>query len=480
MKLRKKNRAILKLCENYESQMSKKIAKELEELIQIIANYPNGISVEELSNVLTTVTPRRTLQYRLSHLVKIGVLKIEGMARSSRYHLIKNLEGATLKIEPTNKISLIPLSLESNELQKRVSSPIQQRQHVSYKREFIDSYEPNKTFYLTPSLLEKLKLLGSSGNDKGRPAGTYARKIYQRLLIDLSWNSSRLEGNTYSLLETEKLLATGEEAPGKDHMETQMILNHKDTIEFIVEMAEEIDINRHTILNIHALLSNNLLLDPRACGRLRTLPVKIGKSVYHPIEVPQLIEEYFLLIIQKANAIKNPFEQSFFLMVHLPYLQPFLDVNKRVSRLAGNIPFIRENLSPLSFVDVPETDYVQGLLAIYELNRIELFRDVFVWAYERSASLYLATLEAMGQPDPFRMRYRDLIRQAIAAVVQNKMNPFEASQSIAKFAHDKIPSEDCNRFIEIAEVEVSSLHEGNFARFKIKPSDFFEWQKKWR
>src|SRR6202451_2010410 len=105
-------------------------------------------------------------------------------------------------------------------------------------------------------------------------------------------------------------------------------------------MSQEIDINWYTILNIHALLSNNLLLDPKACGRLRTIPVKIGKSVYHPVEVPQLLEEYFQLIIQKATAIQNPFEQSFFLMVHLPYLQPFLDVNKRVARLAGNIPFI--------------------------------------------------------------------------------------------------------------------------------------------
>ncbi len=460
--------------------MSKKITKELKNLVQIIASYPDGISIGELSKLLTVATSKRTLQYRLSSLVKMGIIRVEGLGRSSKYVINENLDNTALEAEPLQKASIIPLSQEGKALQRLISVPIQLRQHVSYRREFLDSYEPNQTFYLSRSILEKLMTLGASGNDKGRPAGTYARKIYQRLLIDLSWNSSRLEGNTYSLLETEKLLATGEEAPGKDHKEAQMILNHKDAIEFIVEMAEEIDINRYTILNIHGLLSNNLLLDPKACGRLRMIPVKIGKSVYHPIEVPQLIEEYFQLIIQKAAAIKNPFEQSFFLMVHLPYLQPFLDVNKRVSRLAGNIPFIRENLSPLSFVDVPETDYIQGLLAIYELNRIELFRDVFVWAYERSASFYLATLEAIGQPDPFRVSYRDLIRQAVSEVVQHKMNKIEASQYIARFAHNKISSEDRNRFVEVAEIEVSSLHEGNFARFKIRPSDFFEWQKRWK
>lgn len=458
--------------------MSKKITKELEDLIRIIARYPHGITIKELSNLLTIPTPKRTLQYRLSHLVKTGALRMEGLGRSSKYYINKNSEKATLEAELTNRESVLPLSQEGKALLKLISVPIQVHRHVSYRREFLDFYEPNTTFYLSKSILDKLMTLGTSGNDKDRPAGTYARRIYQRLLIDLSWNSSRLEGNTYSLLETEKLLATGEEVLGKDHAEAQMILNHKDAIEFIVEMAEEVDINRYTILNIHGLLSNNLL-DPKACGRLRTIPVKMAKSIYHPVEVPQLIQEYFQLIIQKAKAIKNPFEQSFFLMIHLPYLQPFSDVNKRVSRLAGNIPFILENLCPLTFVDVPETVYMQGLLAVYKLNRIELFRDVFVWAYERSASLYLATREAMGQPDPFRVIYRDLIRQAVFEVVQNKMNKLEAAQYIAAFAHNKIVSEDRSRFVEVTEVEVSSLHEGNFARFKIRPSDFFEWQKKW-
>jgi hypothetical protein len=110
---------------------------------------------------------------------------------------------------------------------------------------------------------------------------------------------------------------------------------------------------------------------------------------------------------------------------------------------------------------------------------MELFRDVFVWAYERSASLDLATLEAMGQPDPFRMLYRDLIRQAIFEIVQNKMNKLQASHFIAEFADKRVPSEDRRHFVEIAEIEVSSLHEGHFARFKIRLSSFFEWLKGW-
>ena len=113
-----------------------------------------------------------------------------------------------------------------------------------------------------------------------------------------------------------------------------MILNHKDAIEFLAGSAEEIGFNRHTILNLHALLANNLLADPEATGRLRQIAVGIEKSAFHPLEVPQLIEEYFDQILTTADAITDPFEQAFFVMVQLPYLQPFDDVNKRVSRLS--------------------------------------------------------------------------------------------------------------------------------------------------
>ena len=469
------------LCVKKGDKMSKKLKKEIENLAEIVRWHPDGISIREVMKLVDHLTPKRTVQYRLSLLTKLGILRIEGAGRSSKYYFnqVPETKEPSKPSETVEKKFMIPLSNEGKQVYEKISLPLQLRPHVSYRREFLDSYKPNETSYLSPSMIQKLNELGT-GAERGRPAGTYARKIYQRLLVDLSWNSSRLEGNTYSLLETERLLATGEEVPGKNRIDTQMILNHKAAIEFIVDMAQEVDINRYTILNIHGLLSHDLLMDPKACGRLRTTPVKIGQSVYHPVEIPQLIEDYFHIIIQKSNAIQNPFEQSFFLMVHLPYLQPFLDVNKRVSRLAGNIPFIRQNLSPLSFIDVPESDYIQGLLAIYELNRIELFRDLFVWAYERSASLYLANLEAIGQPDPFRVRYRDFIQQAVYTVVKNKMDKLKSSQFISKFADQNISTVDRNRFIEIAKIEVSSLHEGNFARFKIRPSEFFEWQSLWK
>jgi len=316
--------------------------------------------------------------------------------------------------------------------------------------------------------------------DADRPAGTYARRIYSRLLIDLSWNSSRLEGNTYSLLETERLLELGEAAEGKDALEAQMILNHKAAIELLVEQADETGFNRYTILNLHALLADNLLADPQAVGRLRRIPVGIDGTVYHPLEVPQLIDEYFQKILDTAAAITDPFEQTFFALVHLAYLQAFEDVNKRVSRLAANIPLIRENLCPLSFVDVPERAYIDGVLGVYELNRIELLRDVFVWAYQRSSARYSAVRQSLGEPDPFRLRYRVLVAEVVATVVRAGLDKKAATAMVRQRASEQVPSENQARFVEVVETEMMSLHEGNIARYRLRPAEFRAWQQDWR
>ncbi|MDP3193537.1 Fic family protein [Rhodoferax sp.] len=220
------------------------------------------------------------------------------------------------------------------------------------------------------------------------------------------------------------------------------------------------------MLNLHALLSDNLLEDPTASGRLRTIPVGI--------------DECFQQVLDTAAAIENPFEQAFFSMVHLPYLQPFEDVNKRVSRLAANIPLIQRNLCPLSFVDVPQPIYISAMLGIYELNRIELLRDVFVWAYKRSCSRYSAVRQSLGEPDPFRTQYRLRITEAVAEVVRQGMNKSEAVVFIRHFANEKLPAQDRERFVEVVETQLLSLHLGSIARYRLRPGEFNAWQEVWQ
>lgn len=452
--------------------------QELDAIADFIADYPQGVQVDVIRQGLAFTLQPRMLQRRLQRLVAENRIKIQGSGKGQRYFpAIEKL--ATTRRNVSDEPGGIPLSLSAIEIRKKVQSPLSARSPVGYETDFLDAYIPNQSAYLSPELRSKLATIGQVVVRDVR-AGTYIRQIMDRLLIDLSWNSSRLEGNTYSLLETQRLIELGESAEGKAAEETQMILNHKAAIEMLADQAEEIGFNRYTICSLHALLSDNLLGDPAACGRLRYRAVGISGSVYHPLEVPQQIEERFLQILEKAEAIRNPFEQSFFIMVHLPYLQPFEDVNKRVSRLAANIPLVRQNLCPLSFIDVPQGEYINGLIGVYEFNRVDYLRDVFVWAYQRSASRYSAVRQSLGEPDPFRLRYRDKISEFIREVVASSMNKTSATKLISKRTKDEINPADQEKFIIVVETELSSLHEGNIARYRLRPGEFDKWKQNWR
>jgi len=459
----------------------KVIQKELIDLQTVLARFTGGASIAEIQSAYPAVISERTLQRRLATLQQRGIVWTTGQSRSLLYHLINPTKADTT--EKTEKVTeklaetIVPLSTEGRAIQQIIQQPTNNRIPKSYDPSFLRNYRPNIDAYLSPAERARLQQFGKTAG-QNQPAGTYARQILQRLLIDLSWNSSRLEGNTYSLLDTQRLLSQGQEADNKSAADAQMILNHKDAIEFLVESAEEIGFNRYTITNLHALLSNNLLPDPGAPGRLRTFAVGITNSVYTPLAVPQQIEEFFELLLAKADQIRDPFEQAFFVMVHLPYLQPFEDVNKRVSRLAANIPLNKRNLVPLSFVDVPKDPYIQGLLGIYELQRVDLLKDVFLWAYERSSLRYSAVLQSLGEPDAFRLRYRDAIRGLVSDIVTQTLSQATAGERIMAYSA-QIPEPDREKFIEVVETELLSLHDGNFARYRIRPSEFAAWKVVW-
>ncbi len=465
--------------------MPKRIPKqEFDAILAVVAAHPEGVQVSAIREGLPYELPPRMLQRRLALLVEQKRLVAEGRGKGRHYRMPTVITGEVKAHEESDQLTArgeiyVPLSLQGQEIKHAIRAPIQDRRPVGYQRAFLDDYRPNVTWYLPAETRQRLLEMGCPP-DGERPAGTYARTIYSRLLIDLSWNSSRLEGNTYSLLETERLLELGEAAEGKNAMEAQMILNHKAAIELLVDQADEIGFNRYTILNLHALLADNLLTDPLAGGRLRRIPVGIDGTVYHPLEVPQLIDECFQTILDTAAAITDPFEQAFFALVHLAYLQGFEDVNKRVSRLAANIPLIRGNLCPLSFVDVPERAYIDGVLGIYELNRMELLRDVFVWAYERSSARYSAVRQSLGEPDPFRLRYRALVAELVAAVVRAGMDKKAATALVRDRAAEQVPPADQARFVEVVETEIMSLHEGNIARYRLRPAEYHAWRQSWR
>jgi Fic/DOC family len=455
----------------------------LERVTSALAADPQGLSLAELQEALKDVLSRRSLQRRLDVWARAGAIEAKGIRRGRRYFPAGNNTVPTAAAdvgrpagapEPEAATSSVAISAAGRQIQALVHRPIADRTPIGYQRGFLESYVPNETEYLPENLKTHLRALGWTP-DGHRPAGTYARDILNRLLIDLSWASSRLEGNTYSLLDTRELIEHGKAAPGKDAKETQMILNHKAAIELLVESAEEIGVNRYTITNLHALLADNLLEDSHNEGRLRTTSVAIGGTTYLPTAIPQLIEELFTMLLDKGAAIRDPFEQSLFLMSQLPYLQPFVDVNKRTSRLAANIPLIKSNLVPLSFVDVPDKLYIDGLIGVYELNRVELLRDVYLWAYERSVRRYKTARDSLPEPDAFRLKYRSEIADVVRHVVREKIRPAEAA--VARLAKPLVSPEDLERFTSIALAELTDLHEGNIARFRLRPSEFKQWKE---
>ena len=463
-------------------------AEKVEQVFTLLKSHPEGLGVDGLLAALGAEMSRRTLQRRLAGLVASGRITSRGEGRATRYVLPSPSSEFAPTIAPNNLIQSpkaaylahipgITLSVEGIEIRTQVSQPREKRTPVGYNMAFLESYYPNYTFYLPESLRTQLHSMGRSPTQQKQPetpAGTFARDILSRLLIDLSWASSKLEGNTYSWLDTERLIAQGQAADDKDALETQMILNHKAAIEYLVHNSEQVGINPDTVIALHALLADGLMTDPLTVGRLRNCPVGIGGSVYQPLSVPQSIEELFGIVLQMADEIEDPFEQSFFLMVHLPYLQPFEDVNKRVSRLAANIPLIRHNLCPLTFLDVPQPLYVDALLGVYELNRIELLRDVFFAAYHRSSQQYAATRREMAQPDTFRMRYRKELADTIRAIVRGGLAVNQTN--ISQHLPASLPEADQPRFLALVQTEFTTLHAGNAIRFGLRPLEFADWQ----
>lgn len=430
-------------------------------LLMTIKMHPTPISLSELMDKFEHKINERTLRRWLYLLIQAGEIQKMGVKKGVRYQVRIPLESSTL---------MRPTSLESV---AKVKLPLYQRDPKGYQQNFLNYYEPNATFYLSAQSRELLMHNGKREYNHAI-AGTYARHIYNRLLIDLSFNSSRLEGNTYSLLETEKLIFEGSSNDHKLDSEKVMILNHKDTIRYLVDNIEEIKIAPHTIFTVHYLLSDGLL-PPTACGTVRDHGVKIGGSTYLPLDNKDKLENILNVICEKAAMITNPFEQSFFLLIHLSYLQAFEDCNKRTSRLSANIPLIRENLVPMSFNDIPKEEYMNAMLAIYEFNETGPLEDLYVYSYLRTCKQYDINVELLGF-DRIRVQYRSLRREMIREIIIQKMDRVSMKQYIAQNTENNISQEDKEQFINVILSDLNLLSINNIAGIGISMKEFQEWK----
>lgn len=303
----------------------------------------------------------------------------------------------------------------------------------------------------------------------GSPIGTYGRRIYERLMVDLSYASSKLEGNTYSLLDTERLLKFGEESSGKDRKETVMILNHKEAIRYLVENIAVIDIVARDLMDLHSLLADGLLANPVDAGRVRRNVVGIGGSAYLPLDNEYQIEEEFDTLLSKLAEISEPFEKAFALMVFLPYLQVFEDDNKRTARVAANIPLLKNNLCPISFMNVHEQDYVDGVLGVYELNDVSLLRHAIVEGYIQSAQAYRYVRAEADTVSVGALEYRSQVRAAVRSIVRD-WERFDELR-LREQLNDTVKPEHLDEVTAEIAREIDGLHEGNLVRFQLSAAD---------
>lgn len=433
------------------------------------------ITLSELLDKLGHDCTERTLRRWLNELINENSIKKSGNTRGAKYYIATKASLDTSKAGYTHTQVSNCFGTESLMAIRRISRPLFERQPVTYNTDWLDSYEPNQSFYLSETLRKQLQKAGQRAN-RHDPAGTYAHQIFNRLIIDLSYNSSRLEGNTYSLLDTEKLLLHGDSPQGKLDEEKVMILNHKEAIRYLVDNAPRVEANRNVVCTLHYLLSDGLV-EPQYAGKVRDYSVRIGGSTYLPFEDSKRLQLQLDEIMRKAQVIKDPFEQSLFLLVHISYLQAFADVNKRTARLSANIPLITGNLVPLAFSDVEVKDYMSAIIAIYELQDVRPIADLYVYSYMRTCAAYDSTVKALGF-DEVRVRYRQLRRSIVREIILQRVVEFRTY--IQEKSEKIIPKTAQKAFLEDVLEDLEQLDYSRIAGLGVSLQDVDDWLELYR
>jgi len=437
-------------------------------VLYAISEEAESCTLTEILKKLGSEYKARSVRRWLHNLAQEGIIEKVGKKKATRYRVL-------VKSERTIETVRSTFSFESEKILQQVSRPLYERTPVSYNDQWFQDYQPNQTFYLTEQARRQLHGSGKR-TFQNDPAGTYAHQIFNRLLIDLSYNSSRLEGNTYSLLDTEKLLLRGEGVEGKLHEEKVMILNHKEAIRFLVDSALKLGVNEETVLTIHFLLSEGLV-EPNESGKVRSYAVRVGGSAYIPFDKRLDLEIRLTRLIKTAAQIQDPYEQSFFLLVHLSYLQAFTDVNKRTARLCANIPLIQQNQVPLSFNDVEREDYTSAMMAVYEMQEVGPLGDLYVFSYLRTCALYDSTVKAMGF-DEVRIRYRQQRRNLVLYIVTQYLVGESLQTYIQVEIKMLIQTSDQKAFLEDIQEDLDLLDEIRLVGLGVTRAQYYLWKEK--
>lgn len=310
-----------------------------------------------------------TVKRILKRLNESNFIEIEGKGRGTKY-----------------RISLTYAFTKPIDLNEYFEKEIDEREIIeSFKFDLMSEIIPNVELF-TKDELDKLESLQKRylENIKTLSDSQYQIEL-ERLAIDLSWKSSQIEGNTYSLLETERLLRDKQTAEGKTQAEASMLLNHKEALDFILEHPDYLDpIQVNRIEDIHSILIKDLEVE----RNIRTHRVGITGTNYKPLDNEHQIREAMGDMCELVNSKQSVFEKSLLLLVLLSYIQAFHDGNKRTARIVSNACLIRNKHCPISFRTIDSVEYKKAMLLFYEQNNISAFKSIFIDQFEFAVKTY--------------------------------------------------------------------------------------------
>ncbi len=338
------------------------------EILQFLHYNPSSSRVE-IAEALTIAPNERTLKRIIADCVQKGDIVVEGKGKATRYSL-----------SPQAHL-MMPLNIDTyfaNDVDERV---VQQ----SFNFQLICDILPNVTLF-TAEEKERLDVAHKAFRDNmSTLSDVEYRKEMERLGVDLSWKSSQIEGNTYSLLETERLLKEKETARGKTKEEAVMLLNHKDALDFILDNPDYLkELSVRRIEDIHSILTKELGVG----SGIRKRRVGITGTNYRPLDNEFQIREALEDTCRLINGKEDIFEKALLALVLLSYIQPFTDGNKRTARIGSNAILMAWGYCPLSFRTVDSIDYKKAMLMFYEQNNIAAFKQIFIEQYEFAVKNY--------------------------------------------------------------------------------------------
>lgn len=337
-------------------------------IIEYIAENPLKSS-KEIHEGIGIDIGYATVKRILNKIKKENYVELEGKGRGTKY-----------KISPSYSI-IYPIDIEEyflTEIDNRIINE-------EFNLELIPTALNEVQLFTVEELDHLNKLQAEYTENLQTLSDSQYHKELERLAIDLSWKSSQIEGNTYSLLETERLLKEKETAEGKNKDEATMLLNHKEAIDFIVENPDYLDpIEIRRIEDIHSILTKELDVD----RNIRKRRVGISGTNYKPLDNEYQIREALQQMCNLVNATKNVFEKALLLLVLLSYIQAFNDGNKRTARIVSNACLINNKYCPISFRTIDSVEYKKAMLIFYEQNNISVFKNIFMNQFEFAVKTY--------------------------------------------------------------------------------------------